>query len=154
RSILRECEARCIEVIPEVQSLSHAYYLCCAHPEIAEREDDPWPDSYCPSNPASYDLLFDVMEEVIALFHPRIVHIGHAGAWSLGVGPRCRDRTGPDLFASDVRKIHEFLAARGIRTLLWGGHFAPEFRRTRTGGDRGTGKTWTIPNTLQAAYDV
>ena len=40
-----------IEVVPELQSLSHAYYMCLAHPEIAERPYDPWPDTYCPSDP-------------------------------------------------------------------------------------------------------
>ena len=34
-----------IDVIPEVQTFSHSYYLCGAYPEIAERGDDPWPDT-------------------------------------------------------------------------------------------------------------
>jgi len=108
------------EVIPEVPSLSHSYYLVYPHPEIAERRDDPYPDTYCPSNPASYELLFDVMEEVIEVFQPKIVHIGHDEVYSYGICPRCKGKPGDDLLAGDIIKIHNFLAERGIRTAMWG----------------------------------
>jgi len=109
-----------IEVVPELQSLSHCYYLVLPHPEIAERPWDPWPDTYCPSNPLSYELYFDVAEEVIEVFRPRMMHIGHDEAYTFGVCDRCRDKTGAELLAGDLNKIHDFLAERGIRTVLWG----------------------------------
>ena len=98
RELKAECDRRHIEIIPEVQSLSHSYYLCCAHPEIAERADDPWPDTYCPSNPKSYELLFDIMDEVIELFRPRIM-ASPDGPWTLHSQDRatlrtCRSKTG------------------------------------------------------------
>ena len=37
----------------------------------------PWPDSYCPSNPESYKILFDIMDEYIDALQPKRVHIGH-----------------------------------------------------------------------------
>lgn len=114
-----EALPRHIEIIPEVQSLSHSYYLCCAHPEIAERQDDPWPDTYCPSNPKTYELLFDVMDEVIAAFKPRIMHIGHDEAYTFAICPRCQDRSSADLLAGDINTIHEFLASRGVRPFIW-----------------------------------
>ncbi|MCI4355016.1 MAG: beta-N-acetylhexosaminidase, partial [Thermoplasmata archaeon] len=66
-----------LEIVPEVQSLSHSYYIASAHPEVAEDPDMTWPDSYCPSNPASYRLLFDLLDEVVDVVKPRRVHIGH-----------------------------------------------------------------------------
>jgi len=120
RGILTRCRELKIEVIPEVQSLSHSYYLCCAYPEIAERSDDPWPDTYCPSNPKSYEVLFDVMDEVIEVFQPRIMHIGHDELYHIGICPRCRKQTGHELLAQDLCRIHEFLTARGVRPFLWG----------------------------------
>ena len=34
-----------MEVIPEIQALSHAYYLTLSHPEIAEQTFEPYPDT-------------------------------------------------------------------------------------------------------------
>lgn len=162
RKLIRACADHHIEIIPEVQSLSHSYYLCMAHPEIAERTDDPWPDTYCPSNPKSYELLFDVMDEVIDLFKPRVMHIGHDEAYTFRVCRKCRKRVAHDIFADDVTKVHDFLAERGIRTLLWGDKFmnitTPDGKRY--GGIRrsetypGTKKRWDQPATFKAADKV
>ncbi len=120
RAILAQARSLHIEVIPEVQALSHAYYLCCSHPEIAERQDDPFPDTYCPSNPASYELLFDVMDEVIEVFQPRVMHTGHDEAYTYALCPRCRDKSGAELIAGDLIKIHDYLAGKGVRMAMWG----------------------------------
>jgi hypothetical protein len=114
-----------IEVVPEVQALSHAYYLCCAYPEIAERGDDPWPDTCCPSHPDTYTILFDVMEEVIEVFAPRMIHIGHDEVYAMGLCPRCRDTHPSELLADEVLRIHGFLAERGIRLAMWGDKLLP-----------------------------
>ncbi|MHB0878446.1 MAG: family 20 glycosylhydrolase [Anaerolineae bacterium] len=118
--IIRYANACGIEVVPELQSLSHAYYMCCAHPEIAERPYDPWPDTYCPSNPESYRLYFDLVDEVLEVFKPRMLHIGHDEVYTLGACDRCRGKSGADLLAGDLAKIRDYLAARGVRTVLWG----------------------------------
>lgn len=120
REIIAYANSLHVEVLPEVPALSHAYYLVCPHPELAERDDDPYPDTYCPSNPASYELLFDVMEEVIEVFQPRIIHIGHDEVYSYGLCRRCKGKSGAELIAYEVNTIHEFLAKKGIRTAMWG----------------------------------
>ena len=162
RDIVAACAARHIEIVPEVQSLSHAYYLCTAHPDTAERADDPWPDTYCPSNPRSYELLFDVMDEVIEVFNPRTIHIGHDEAYTFRVCPRCRRRTARDILAEDIRKNHEFLKSRGVRTMMWGDKLmnitTPDGRRyggvERRRTDSGTGRKWIQPATWKAVDRV
>jgi len=161
RRLIAECERRHIEIVPEVQSLSHSYYLCMAHPEIAERSraEDPWPDTYCPSNPKSYELLFDLMDEVIAAFKPRMMHIGHDEAYTFRCCPRCRRKSGHDLFAGDVLRIHDFLATRGVRTLMWGDKFMViEGKNGRKYGGivrryrhPRTGKVYVMPPTYKCA---
>ena len=75
------------EIIPEVQSLGHVQWMTIAHPEIAEvvsedkvvddtRNEDERPvikyhHCYCPSNDKSYELLFDVMDEIIEVTRPQ-----------------------------------------------------------------------------------
>ena len=119
RELVRYCKDRGMEVIPEVPSLSHADYLLNAHQELAERPYDPFPDVYCPSNPESYRLLFDVLDEVLEVFRPGTVHIGHDECYSLGLCDRCRDKDPAELYAGDITRIHDYLAARGVRTMFW-----------------------------------
>ncbi len=114
------CADNAIEIIPEIQSLSHAYYLVMGHRELAEAADDPWPDTYCPSNPKSYELYFDVLSEVIGVLHPRVVSLGHDEAYLFGLCPKCRERDAAEIYATDITRTHDFLGARGIRTAMWG----------------------------------
>jgi len=70
-----------LEVIPEIPSMTHGYYLLTRHPELAEYPGDYWPDTYCPSNPKSYKLMFDVYDEYIDVIKPKMIHIGHDEWW-------------------------------------------------------------------------
>ncbi len=121
KGLISYCEARNIEIIPEVPSTSHCDYMLTRHPELAERCEDPYPDTFCPSNPASYDLLFDILDEVIEVFNPKIINIGHDEFYSINVCDRCRKRLmdAADIYAEDVTKIHNYLAQKGVKTMIW-----------------------------------
>lgn len=120
RELIDYCEAHGLEVIPEVPSLSHSDYLLTRHPELAENPDDPVPDTYCPSNEAVYDLLFDVLEEVLEVFRPKTVHIAHDEWYTACLCARCREKDPGALFAADVNRIHRWLKARGVGSMIWG----------------------------------
>jgi len=119
RGLVQYCKERGLEVMPEVPSLSHSDYLLMPHPELAERKNDPYPDTYCPSNPDSYKLLFDVLDEVIDVFEPSIVHIGHDEYYSIGICERCRGKDAAEIYAQDIKRIYDYLKSRNIRTMLW-----------------------------------
>lgn len=119
RGLVAYCRERGMEVIPEVPCLSHADYLLNAHQELSERPYDPFPDTYCPSNPESYKLLFDVMDEVIDVFHPKVMQVGHDEFYTYGLCERCKERSAPEILAGDINRIHEYLAAHGIRLMYW-----------------------------------
>lgn len=125
REVIAYCRSRGLDVYPEAPTLSHTDYICLAHPEIAERAEDPYPDTCCPSNPRSYELMFDVLEEVIEVFEPEIVNIGHDELYSVCLCEKCRDKKPYELFAEDVTRIHDFLAERGIRTAMWADKLLP-----------------------------
>ena len=119
-----------IEVIPEIPSLAHVYYLLTRHPELAEYPGDPWPDTYCPSNPGSYDLMFDVFDEYIEVIKPGMVHIGH-DEWRgapLNICPRCRGKDYSDLYAHDINKLYRYLTDKGIKVAMWGDHILESVR--------------------------
>ncbi len=125
-----------IEVIPEVQSLGHVQYITIAHPEISELEnsaeeviDQRFADAnkgkffahcYCPSNEKSYEIIFDLMDEIIDVARPtEYVHIGHDEVYQLGVCPVCKKKDPADLYYNDVMRMHDYLAKKGLKTMLW-----------------------------------
>lgn len=118
-----------IDVIPEIPSLTHSYYLLTRHRELAEIQDAEWPDTYCPSNPKSYELLFDVLDEYIEVMRPKMVHIGH-DEWRMptGVCLRCKGKDISKLFIQDVNKIYNHLKEKGIKVAMWGDHLLESVR--------------------------
>jgi len=123
RELVLYCKERYINVIPEVLSLSHCDYIVRAFPEIGERSYDPYPDTYCPSHPKTYRILFDILEEIIDVFEPEVVHVGHDEYYTYGICPRCKGRDPVDIFADDVNKLYDFLHERDIKMMLWADKF-------------------------------
>jgi hypothetical protein len=110
-----------IELIPEIPSFTHSYYLLTANRELAAVPQDKWPDIYCPTNPKSYELVYEVYDEFIDLLKPRSVHIGHDELFmAVAVSPQCNDQDISELYGQDVNKIHHYLASKGVKTHLWG----------------------------------
>jgi hypothetical protein len=131
-----------LEVIPEIPSLTHGYWLLTRHPELAEYPGDKWPDTYCPSNPESYKLMFDVYDEYIDVIKPKMIHIGHDEWWGapLDVCPLCKGKDFSELFAGDINKIHGYMAGKGIKIAMWGDYLlesvrdkGPQNRKSSTG---------------------
>jgi hypothetical protein len=120
-----------IELVPVLPSFTHSYYLLTDHRDLAAVPQDKWPDIYCPVNPKSYSLVFEVYDEFIDVLKPRSVHIGHDELFlPVDVSPQCSDRDIGELFGEDVNKIHNYLASRGIRTQLWGDMLLQSVRGT------------------------
>lgn len=132
-----------IEVVPEIQSLGHVQFMTLAHPEIAEIDEDAvdinadtvtadarprtfYKHCYCPSNPKSYEILFDLIDEIVDVFKPReYVHMGHDEVYELGVCPVCKNKDGAQLFYDDVMKIREYLASKGLKMMIWSDMIQP-----------------------------
>jgi len=118
-----------IEVVPEIPSLTHSYYLLTRHKELADVPQEEWPDSYCPSNPKTYELLFDVFDEYLEVIKPKMVHIAH-DEWFMPIGycELCKGKKQTELYASDVNKIHNYLKSKGIKLAMWGDHLLEAVR--------------------------
>ncbi|MDD6176169.1 MAG: family 20 glycosylhydrolase, partial [Firmicutes bacterium] len=133
------------EIIPEVQSFGHVQYITYAHPEIAERDEsintvedtrgeDARPDEfyahcYCPSLEESYRIIFDIIDEIVDVARPqRFVHMGHDEIYQLGVCPRCRTQDPADLYVKHVTAMHDYLAKKGLRMMIWSDMLHPTER--------------------------
>lgn len=83
------------------------------------RTDDPYADTYCPNAPGLYDYVLDVLDEVIEVFRPKRMHIGHDDLYSVYVCPRCRGYNVVDIYTNDIIRIHNHLAEKGVQTIIW-----------------------------------
>ena len=145
-----------MEVIPEIQALSHAYYLTLSHPEIAEQTFEPYPDTWCPMNDASYRLYEDIAKELHDLIGFTKVSIGHDEIRILGKCPRCKGKSGAELVAHDLNSLHDIYERMGVKMYMWGEslqNYVNQYGR-RAGGKifRGGrfGRTWE----MDATYDA
>lgn len=134
RELMKTANDNFLEVIPEIPSLTHAYYLLTKHTELAEYPEDTWPDTYCPSNPKTYELMFDVYDEYLEVLKPKMVHIGHDEWWGapIGVCPLCRNKDYSKLYAEDIIKIHKYFADKGIKIAMWGDYLLESVREKGT----------------------
>lgn len=129
KELLKKAEANNMEAIPLLPTLSHCEYLfgslAGGAPKVNEdiAEDPTTAYLYCPNLEKTYRIVFDLLEELIDLFKPRWVHIGHDEVLSRGRFAscvRCRDMPPHFLFAEDVKRLYEFLKGRGVRVMMWG----------------------------------
>lgn len=126
-----------LEVIPEIQSMGHVQYLTMSHPEIAEMASEvqnkqhiqmgdqmlakEYYHCYCPSNEKSYELLFDVIDEIVETMQPeRYVHMGHDEIYEIGLCDKCRQKTPSQLLAQDINRIYDYLGKKGLKMMIWG----------------------------------
>lgn len=127
--LVRWVEQNHIEVVPEIPSLTHAFYLLSKHRELSQVPDEKWPDTYCACDPKSYELLFDVMDEYIEVMKPKMVHAGHDEWFApFGLGPCCKDKDPGEVFGGDIVKVHSYLEKKGIRMAIWGDYLLERVR--------------------------
>ena len=119
RELLKYCRDRFIEVVPEVPSLSHSEYILVAHPELRECLDEPFAATACPSNPELNKLVFELYDEVIDVFEPRSLHIGHDEWWNACICDKCRGKDPNELYVNNVLESYNYLKERGIKTYMW-----------------------------------
>lgn len=119
QEIIRYCKERFIDIVPEVPSLAHSDYILISHPEFRECDDEPYASTACPSNPDYDRLVFDLYDEVIDLFKPEYLHIGHDEWWVMKVCDKCKDKDAARLFADNVIRCYEYLKSRGVKTMMW-----------------------------------
>ncbi len=118
-----------IEVIPEMPSLTHSYYLLFGHKNLAEIPEREYPDTYCPLKPENYKILFDVIDEYLEVFNPKMANIGH-DEWRIekDVCEICRGKDYGELFANDIKKIYGHLTEKGVKVSMWGDHLLESVR--------------------------
>ncbi len=141
KKIVKACREQNIRLIPQINLLGHQSWanhpgmLLRAFPEFDENpevkfpEKYEWPNpdglyckSYCPLHPGVHEILFDVIDEICDIFEADAFHAGMDEVFYIGNEncPRCSGCDKAELFAGEVRTIHDHLALQNRELWIWG----------------------------------
>jgi len=133
RAIAAAARESGIELIPLVNLLGHqswakkTFGLLTSHPEFDETQGlypdnkDIYCRSYCPLHPQLHAVVFDIIDEVLDAFEAKSFHAGMDEVFLIGEDscPRCKGKNKGELFAGEVKAVHDHMAARGGRLWIW-----------------------------------
>jgi hypothetical protein len=117
-----------VDIIPCIPALGHADWMFWNNQNNDLLEDTTRRNSYCPDNPKSYELLFDVYEEAIKMFGSKYFHISECEIWLDGQTP-CKEikaRTGKnnmEIILQDQQTIADWFKKKNVTPMLWGDLF-------------------------------
>ena len=136
-----------IEIVPEVQCLSHAQYITTAYPQLAEIEvekekgsfgdlymADSGPDEFydhnmCPLHEDYYKYVFGIIDEVVDSMKPeRYLHMGHDEGYQMGACVKCSKHDKAKLFADEVTKLNEYIKSKNLSMMIWSDMLQSEYR--------------------------
>ena len=82
-----------LEIIPLVQTFGHMEHVLKLEEFSYLREMEPYPQSICPSNNKSFQIIATMIDQIMALHsESRFIHIGCDEVFQLGMCSVCRDR--------------------------------------------------------------
>jgi hypothetical protein len=141
RKLVAAARESAIQIIPQINLLGHQSWegragrLLEVYPEFDETpwvllpEEYVWPNpdrlyckSYCPLHPRVHGVVFSAVDEIADAFEASAFHAGMDEVFYLGERgcPRCGGRDKAELFAGEVRAVHDLLARSGRRLWIWG----------------------------------
>ena len=134
RKLVDACHEAHVTLIPALNCLGHQSWaqrngkLLAKHPEFDETPGK-YPDnrniycrSYCPRHPGVHQVIFTLIDELIRDCEATSFHCGMDEVFILADAdcPRCKEMNRAELFADEVKTLHDHLAIRGCRMWMWG----------------------------------
>jgi len=124
-----------IEVIPELESFGHTGYITKLkqYHHLSEAIEGERFGAICPSNPATLEILADLIREVSELFTSEYIHAGFDEV-NFGSCPRCSERLAKEkpweVFAHHVETVRDIVAGNDKKMMMWGDHMCSEAELT------------------------
>lgn len=141
KQIVAACRENGIRIIPQINLLGHQSWqstlenLLKVYPQFDETPhvklpaEYKWPNadslyckSYCPLHPGVHKVVFALMDEICEAFEATAFHAGMDEVFYIGDSrcPRCKGKDKAKLFAGEVTRIRDHLAASGRELWIWG----------------------------------
>lgn len=161
KALLSACRKSGVRLIPQFNCLGHqswadkTFPLLTHYPEFDETPGS-YPNnegiycrSYCPLHPEVHTVVLSLIDELLEVFEAEDFHVGMDEVFLLGEDqcPRCKGADKADLFAGEVKKLHQHLAEKGVRMWMWGD-------RLIDGATTGIGKWEASLNETAPAIDM
>jgi len=127
------CRERFIELVPNQNSFGHMHRWL-QHPtyaplaEVLDGYNAPWgrmegPNSLCPTDPRSLELLRGLYDELLPHFTSRMFNVGCDETFDLGQGrskEACEREGAGKVYLDFLLKLHREVSARGRQMQYWG----------------------------------
>lgn len=148
KEIVKYAQKKNIEIIPEIEMPAHVSSAIAAYPELAcfnQRIGVPsggvWPitDIYCAGKESTFEFLQNVLDEVMAIFPSKYIHIGgdEATKTNWEKCPLCQKRMQEEglknvheLQSYFIKRMEKYINAKGKKLIGWDeileGGIAPE----------------------------
>jgi N-acetyl-beta-hexosaminidase len=168
KKIVKACKQSGIHIIPQINLLGHQSWgngtdkLLSVYPQFDETPwvkipaKYEWPNadnlyckSYCPLAPGLHKIIFELIDEICDVFESDDFHAGMDEVFYIGEDkcPRCGGHDQAELFADEIRRIHDHLAESGRQLWIWGD-------RLLDGKTTGLGKWEASMNNTYRAIDL
>ena len=126
-----------VRLVPMINCLGHqswaktTFGLLRSHPELDEtpgkyaNNEGIYCRSYCPLHPVLHGILFDLIDELAKICGADSFHVGMDEVFLLGEDdcPRCKGKNKAELFAGEVKALHDHLALSNRTLWMWGDRF-------------------------------
>lgn len=120
QALCRYAKERNVEISPLVQGLGHAGFILKHHWELRENPDSDW--EFCPSDPRTYELQFDLYRDAIeAMPYSKYLHVGGDEITAIGIDDRCKatGKTPFELQMIWLKKVCDFATAHNRIPIFW-----------------------------------
>ena len=120
KALCRYAKDRNVEISPLVQGLGHASFILKHHWELRENPASDW--EFCPSNPETYELQFDLYKDALeAMPYGKYLHIGGDEISAIGIDERCKatGKTAFELQMYWLGKVCDFARENGRIPIFW-----------------------------------
>lgn len=120
QAFCRYARERNIEISPLVQGLGHASFILKHHWELRENPESDW--EFCPSNPKTYEFLYDLYQDAIeAMPYGKYLHIGGDEITAIGIDKRCKEtgKTAFELQMHWLKQVCDYAKSHGRTPIFW-----------------------------------
>ena len=139
KRLVAACADVGVELVPQINAFGHQSWggksggLLRAFPEFDERPDIPqeagqetlYCRSWCPLIPEVHDVFLPIVDEMADVCGAKQFHFGMDEVFLIAEEkcPRCNGKDPAELFAGEVTKLHDHLAAAGRTMWMWADRF-------------------------------
>ena len=137
RKLAAACREAGIRLVPSINLLGHQSWaktthgLLRSHPEFDEtpakypNNEGIYCRSYCPLHPKVHEVVFDLIDELADACGADAFHAGMDEVFIIADDdcPRCKGKNKAELFAQEVRALHDHLAQSSRKLWIWGDRF-------------------------------